>query len=196
VFSTAEDNQPAVTIKVAQGERELFRYNKSLGEFNLEGIDPAPRGQPQIEVTLDIDANGIMHVGAKDKKTGKENKITIKANSGLTEEEIQRMVKDAELNAESDRQAKEAIDARNQADNLVHSMRKELDEKGQDLSDDEKASINEALTELESAAKDSDVEKIKTATEKVYSACAPLLNKESAKTDDDIVDAEFTDKSK
>jgi len=196
VFSTAEDNQPAVTIKVAQGERELFRYNKSLGEFNLEGIDPAPRGQPQIEVTLDIDANGIMHVGAKDKKTGKENKITIKANSGLTEEEIQRMVKDAELNAESDRQAKEAIDARNQADNLVHSMRKELDEKGQALSDDEKASINEALTELESAAKDSDVEKIKTATEKVYSACAPLLNKESAKTDDDIVDAEFTDKSK
>jgi molecular chaperone DnaK len=195
IFSTAENNQPAVTIKVAQGERELFKYNKSLGEFNLEGIDPAPRGMPQIEVTIDIDANGIMHVGAKDKKTGKENKITIKANSGLTDEEIQRMVKDAELNAESDRKARETIDARNQADNLVHSMRKEFEEKGQDLSAEEKEAITKALDELETASKDSDIDAIKTATEKVYSACAPLLSKTSEKPDDDIVDAEFNDKS-
>eukprot|EP01030_Chromulinospumella_sphaerica_P028412 gene28412-28748_t len=121
VFSTADDNQPAVTIKVYQGEREIAAGNKGLGEFNLEGIPPAARGTPQIEVTFDIDANGILHVGAKDKATGKENKITIKANSGLTEEEIQKMVKDAELNAEEDKKVKELAESRNQADALVHS---------------------------------------------------------------------------
>jgi molecular chaperone DnaK len=125
-FSTADDNQPAVTIKVYQGEREMATGNKSLGEFNLEGIAPAPRGMPQIEVTFDIDANGILHVGAKDKATGKENKITIKANSGLSEDEIQKMVKDAELHAEDDRRARELADTRNQADALVHSTRKAL----------------------------------------------------------------------
>jgi molecular chaperone DnaK len=124
VFSTADDNQPAVTIKVFQGEREIAAGNKSLGEFNLEGIPPAARGTPQIEVTFDIDANGILHVGAKDKATGKENKITIKANSGLTEAEIQKMVKDAELNAEEDKKVKELAESRNQADALVHSTRK------------------------------------------------------------------------
>ena len=121
VFSTAEDNQPAVTIKVYQGEREMASANKILGEFNLEGIAPAARGTPQIEVSFDIDANGILHVGAKDKATGKENKITIKANSGLSEEEIQRMVKDAEVNADEDRKLRELVDAKNTAEALVHS---------------------------------------------------------------------------
>ena len=124
VFSTAEDNQPAVTIKVYQGEREMAAANKVLGEFNLEGIAPAARGTPQIEVSFDIDANGILHVGAKDKATGKENKITIKANSGLSEEEIQRMVKDAEVNAEEDRKLRELVDARNTAEALVIQLRK------------------------------------------------------------------------
>ena len=124
-FSTADDNQPAVTIKVYQGEREMAAGNKSLGEFNLEGIAPAPRGMPQIEVTFDIDANGILHVGAKDKATGKENKITIKANSGLTEAEIQQMVKDAELNAADDKKKLELIQARNSADAMIHSVQEE-----------------------------------------------------------------------
>ncbi|MFM8152571.1 MAG: molecular chaperone DnaK, partial [Polynucleobacter victoriensis] len=130
VFSTAEDNQPAVTIKVYQGEREMAAANKVLGEFNLEGIAPAARGTPQIEVSFDIDANGILHVGAKDKATGKENKITIKANSGLSEEEIQRMVKDAEVNAEEDRKLRELVDARNTAEALCHSTKKALEEHG------------------------------------------------------------------
>jgi molecular chaperone DnaK (HSP70) len=133
VFSTADDNQPAVTIKVYQGEREIAAGNKGLGEFNLEGIPPASRGTPQIEVTFDIDANGILHVGAKDKATGKENKITIKANSGLTEAEIQKMVKDAEVNAEEDKKVKELAESRNQADALVHSTRKSLTEYGDKL---------------------------------------------------------------
>ena len=130
VFSTAEDNQSAVTIHVLQGEREMARDNKSLGQFNLEGIPPSPRGLPQIEVTFDIDANGILHVSAKDKATGKENKITIKASSGLNEAEIQRMVKDAEAHAEEDRRTRELVDARNQADSTVHMVRKALSEHG------------------------------------------------------------------
>jgi molecular chaperone DnaK (HSP70) len=133
VFSTADDNQSAVTIHVLQGEREVASGNKSLGQFNLEGIPPAPRGTPQIEVIFDIDANGIMHVTAKDKATGKENKITIKANSGLSEEEIQRMVKDAELHAEEDKKAHELADARNQADGMVHMVKKSLTEHGDKL---------------------------------------------------------------
>ena len=156
VFSTAEDNQPAVTIKVYQGEREMASGNKSLGEFNLEGIPPSSRGTPQIEVTFDIDANGILHVGAKDKATGKENKITIKANSGLNEEEIQRMVRDAEANAEEDKRLKELAEAHNQGDALVHSTRKALSEHGDKLEAGEKEKMEAAIKDLEEALKGSD----------------------------------------
>jgi molecular chaperone DnaK len=156
VFSTADDNQPAVTIKVFQGEREMASGNKLLGEFNLEGIAPAPRGMPQIEVSFDIDANGILHVGAKDKATGKENRITIKANSGLSEEEIQRMVKDAEANAEEDRKARELADARNQADALIHSTRKALTEFGDKLEGGEKEKIEDGIKDLEDAVRGGD----------------------------------------
>ena len=156
VFSTADDNQPAVTIKVYQGEREMATGNKLLGEFNLEGIPPAPRGIPQIEVTFDIDANGILHVGAKDKATGKENKITIKANSGLSEEEIQKMVKDAELYADEDKKLKELADTRNQGDALVHSSRKALTEYGDKLDSGEKEKIEASIKELEETLKGND----------------------------------------
>jgi molecular chaperone DnaK len=156
VFSTADDNQPAVTIKVYQGEREMAVGNKGLGEFNLEGIPPAPRGTPQIEVTFDIDANGILHVGAKDKATGKENKITIKANSGLTEDEIQKMVRDAEANAEEDKRLKEVAEAHNQGDALVHSTRKALTEYGDKLDAGEKEKIEAAIKDLETALKGND----------------------------------------
>ena len=156
VFSTADDNQPAVTIKVYQGEREMASGNKGLGEFNLEGIPPSSRGTPQIEVTFDIDANGILHVGAKDKATGKENKITIKANSGLSEEEIQKMVRDAEANAEDDKRLKGVAEARNQGDALVHSTKKSLTEYGDKIEASEKTAIESALKELEDALKDGD----------------------------------------
>src|SRR5678810_161821 len=156
VFSTADDNQPAVTIKVYQGEREMASGNKSLGEFNLEGIAPAPRGMPQIEVTFDIDANGILHVSAKDKATGKENKITIKANSGLSEAEIQQMVKDAESHADEDRKTRELVDTRNQADSTVHSVKKSLGEYGDKVGADEKGRIEAALKEAEDLLKDKD----------------------------------------
>lgn len=156
VFSTADDNQPAVTIKVYQGEREMASGNKALGEFNLEGIPPAARGTPQIEVTFDIDANGILHVGAKDKATGKENKITIKANSGLTEEEIQKMVRDAEANAEEDKRLKELAETHNQGDALVHSTRKALTEYGSKLDAAEKDKIEAAIKELEESLKGND----------------------------------------
>src|SRR3954464_15468789 len=156
VFSTAEDSQPAVTIKVFQGEREMASGNKSLGEFNLEGIPPAPRGTPQIEVSFDIDANGILHVGAKDKGTGKENKITIKANSGLSEEEIQAMVKDAELNAADDKKKLELIQSKNQADSSVHSVRKSLTEYGDKLEAGEKEKIEAAVKDVEEALKGDD----------------------------------------
>ncbi|RJX30223.1 MAG: molecular chaperone DnaK [Oxalobacter sp.] len=159
VFSTADDNQPAVTIKVYQGEREMAVGNKALGEFNLEGIPPAARGTPQIEVTFDIDANGILHVSAKDKATGKENKITIKANSGLTEEEIQRMVKDAELNAAEDHRLKELADARNQGDALLHSTKKSLGEYGDKLEAGEKEAIESAIKDLEAVLKDNTADK-------------------------------------
>jgi molecular chaperone DnaK len=156
VFSTADDNQPAVTIKVYQGEREMAVGNKGLGEFNLEGIPPAARGTPQIEVTFDIDANGILHVGAKDKATGKENKITIKANSGLTEDEIQKMVQDAEANAEEDKRLKEMAESHNQGDALVHSTRKALAEYGDKLDGGEKDQIEAAIKDLEEALKGND----------------------------------------
>ena len=156
IFSTAEDNQPAVTIKVYQGEREMAAGNKALGEFNLEGIPAAPRGMPQIEVTFDIDANGILHVSAKDKATGKENTITIKANSGLSEEEIQRMIKDAELNAAEDHKIRELTDARNQGDALVHTTRKSLEEHGEKLDASTKETIEGAIKDLEEALKGDD----------------------------------------
>jgi molecular chaperone DnaK len=155
-FSTAEDNQPAVTIKVFQGEREIAAGNKMLGEFNLEGIPPSARGTPQIEVSFDIDANGILHVGAKDKGTGKENKITIKANSGLTEAEIQQMVKDAELNAADDKRKLELVQARNQAEASVHSVKKSLAEFGDKIDAAEKEKIEAAIKDLEEALKGDD----------------------------------------
>jgi len=176
-FSTADDNQPAVTIKVYQGEREMASGNKSLGEFNLEGIAPAPRGLPQIEVTFDIDANGILHVGAKDKATGKENKITIKANSGLSEEEIQKMVKDAELNAAEDKKRLEIVQARNQADATVHGVRKSLAEHGDKLDAGEKDKIEAAAKALEEAIKGEDKADIEAKTEALMLASQKLGEK-------------------
>jgi molecular chaperone DnaK len=174
-FSTADDNQPAVTIHVLQGERERAGGNKSLGQFNLEGIPPSPRGMPQIEVTFDIDANGILHVSAKDKATGKENKITIKANSGLSEDEIQRMVKDAEAHAEEDRKLMEEVQARNGLDALVHSVRKSLGEYGEKVGGDEKAKIESALKEAD------DLLKNKEATKEQLESQAESLAKASQK---------------
>ncbi|MFT3955554.1 MAG: molecular chaperone DnaK [Piscinibacter sp.] len=177
VFSTADDNQPAVTIKVYQGEREMASGNKSLGEFNLEGIPPAARGTPQIEVTFDIDANGILHVGAKDKSTGKENKITIKANSGLNEDEIQKMVKDAELNAAEDKKKLELVQARNQADAMVHSVKKSLAEHGDKLDAPEKEKIEAALKDAEEAIKGEDKAAIDAKTEALMTASQKLGEK-------------------
>jgi molecular chaperone DnaK len=159
VYSTADDNQSAVTIKVFQGEREMAAGNKLLGEFNLEGIPPAARGTPQIEVSFDIDANGILHVGAKDKATGKENKIVIKANSGLSDAEIDKMVKDAEANAEEDHRLRELADSRNQGDALVHSTKKAVAEYGDKVEAAEKEKIEAALKDLEEALKSSTADK-------------------------------------
>jgi molecular chaperone DnaK len=174
VFSTADDNQPAVTIKVFQGEREMAVGNKLLGEFNLEGIPPSPRGTPQIEVTFDIDANGILHVSAKDKATGKENKITIKANSGLSEGEIDKMVKDAEVNAADDHKRRELVEARNQADALVHSVRKSLAEYGDKIDAGEKDKIDEALKAAEEALKSEDKEEIEAKSNALMQASQKL----------------------
>jgi len=213
VFSTAEDNQPAVTIKVYQGEREMATANKLLGEFNLEGIPPASRGTPQIEVTFDIDANGILHVGAKDKATNKENKITIKANSGLSEEEIQRMVKDAEANAEEDRKLRELVDTKNTAEALIHSTKKALEEHGASLESDEKEKIEAAIKDLEAVLKDGDKAAIDAKTEelgkvsqklgeKVYAAMAEKAKsaeggaEQAAPKDDNVVDADFKEVDK
>ncbi len=176
-FSTADDNQPAVTIKVFQGEREMATGNKLLGEFNLEGIPPAARGLPQIEVTFDIDANGILHVSAKDKGTGKENKITIKANSGLTEEEIQKMVKDAELNAAEDHKKLELVQSRNQADAAVHGVKKSLTEHGDKLEAAEKDAIEAAIKEVEEALKGEDKSAIDSKTEALMTASQKLGEK-------------------
>ncbi len=176
-FSTADDNQPAVTIKVFQGEREIASGNKLLGEFNLEGIPPASRGTPQIEVSFDIDANGILHVGAKDKATGKENKITIKANSGISEEEIQQMVKDAELNAADDKKKLELVQARNQGEAAVHSVTKGLTEYGDKLDASEKESIEAAVKALEEALKGEDKAAIEEKTTVLMTAGQKLGEK-------------------
>jgi len=195
-YSTAEDNQPAVTIKVLQGERELVQYNKLLGEFSLEGINPAPRGVPQIEVTFDIDANGIMNIQAKDKGTGKEKKITIKSDSGLTSEEIDRMVRDAEANIESDKKQKELIDARNTADGQIHSVKKDLSEHGNLLTDEERTTLENSIQSLEDVINGDDVAVIQENVGKVWEAMKPLMEKkmskeaEQPKNDDGVVDAE------
>ena len=174
VYSTAEDNQPAVTVKVYQGEREMAAHNKLLGEFNLEGIPPAPRGVPQIEVTFDIDAKGILHVHAKDKGTGKENKIVIKASSGLSDEEIQQMIKDAELNAEEDKKARELVEAKNGADALVHSTKKSLEEYGDKVGADEKTQIEDAVKALEEVIPTGTKEDIEAKTEALSKASQKL----------------------
>jgi molecular chaperone DnaK len=181
VFSTADDNQTAVTIHVLQGEREMARVNKSLGQFNLTDIPPAPRGMPQIEVTFDIDANGILHVSAKDKATGKENKIKIQASSGLSEEEIQRMVKDAEANAEEDRKTRELVDARNQCDHIIHGVKKSLKDHGDELAAEEKAQIEQALKDAEAALKGEDKAEIEAKTQALAQAAHKLAEKMYAK---------------
>ena len=177
VFSTAEDNQPAVTIKVFQGEREIASGNKLLGEFNLEGIPPSARGTPQIEVGFDIDANGILHVSAKDKATGKENKITIKANSGLSEAEIDKMVKDAEVHADEDKLRVELTQARNNADAMVHTVEKSLKDHGDKLDADEKAKVEEAMNEVREALKTDDKDRIESATAALTTASQKLGEK-------------------
>ena len=207
VFSTAEDNQSAVTIHVLQGERKRASDNKSLGQFNLDGIQAAPRGMPQIEVTFDIDADGILHVSAKDKNTGREQNITIKASSGLSEEEIQKMVNDAEANADADRKFEELAQIRNQADHLVHSTRKQVTEAGDQLSADDKTAIESAVSDLENAARGEDKAEIEAKINALMEASKKLLelaqqqaqadqsagqaNSESAAGQDDVVDADF-----
>ena len=174
VFSTAEDNQPAVTVKVFQGEREIATTNKMLGEFNLEGISSAPRGTPQIEVTFDIDANGILHVSAKDKATGKENKVTIKANSGLSEEEINKMVVDAEENAEHDKARVELVGSRNTAEAMIHTVKKSMEDHSDKLEGGEKEKIENALKEVEEAVKTDEKDKIDKATENLTTVAQKL----------------------
>jgi molecular chaperone DnaK len=219
VFSTADDNQSAVTIHVLQGERDVSAGNKSLGQFNLEGIPPSPRGLPQIEVMFDIDANGILHVNAKDKATGKENKITIKASSGLSEDEIQRMVKDAEANAEEDKKILELVNARNGLEAMVHSVKKSLAEYGDKLDGDEKAKIESAIKEAEDAIKSNDKDAIDAKNQTLMEASQKLGEKmyadaqaaqaatgaagtaqadpgASKANDDNVVDAEFEEVKK
>jgi len=210
VFSTAEDNQPAVSIRVLQGEREMATDNKILGNFELVGIAPAPRGVPQIEVTFDIDANGIVNVSAKDKGTGKEQKIQIQASGGLTDEEINQMVKDAESNKEADKKKREAVDARNQADTLLHSTEKNLKEHGSKVSDADKKAIEDASANLRNALKGTDLEEIKKKTQDLVQASMKLGeaiyksqqnakpgetskddSKGEDKKDDNVVDADF-----
>jgi molecular chaperone DnaK len=181
VFSTAADNQPSVEIKVSQGERAMARDNRLLGVFQLANIPPAPRGVPQIEVTFDIDANGILHVHAKDKGTGKENKIIVKAGSGLTEEEIQRMVKDAEAHAEEDRKARELVEARNQADSLLHTVRKTLKENEGKVEAAEKEKIEAAANELEEALKGDDKADIDSKSEALMKVSHKLAEQMYAK---------------
>jgi len=203
VFSTAADNQSAVTVHVLQGEREVASANKSLGQFNLEGIAPAPKGQPQIEVTLDLDSDGILHVSAKDKNTGKEQSITIKASSGLSDEEVEKMIKDAETHAEDDKKFQELITTRNMADSLVHSTKQTLEELKEEISDEEKSTIESAVNELEESIKGDDKDdidaKVQNLSEKAQVLAQKAQEKASAegsetsdgKADEDVVDADF-----
>jgi molecular chaperone DnaK len=211
VFSTAEDNQTAVTVHVLQGERERADGNKSLGQFNLADIPPAQRGMPQIEVAFDIDSNGILNVSAKDKATGKEQSIVIKASSGLSDDDIEKMVKDAELHAEEDKQFQELVNARNQAESLVHSARKSMDDLGEKVTAEERAPIEEACSEVEEALKEGSLEAINTSSEKLTQLASSLAQKayeaaqaeetqeegstansgDSESTDDNVVDADF-----
>jgi molecular chaperone DnaK len=212
-FSTADDNQPAVTVAIAQGEREFIKDNKRLGEFNLEGIEPAPRGVPAIEITLDIDANGILKVSAKDKKTGKENKITIKANSGLSEDEINKMVEDAETNAEADKKQRALVDSRNQADSQVYQINKTLKEHGDKITAEEKTKIEEAIKDLEKAKEGDDIPAITDQLVKIQEVSTPLFKvlqeaelakqtevqpgeQPNSEKPSDVVDAEFTEVKK
>ena len=213
VFSTAEDNQAAVTIRVVQGEREMANDNKMLGNFNLEGIAPAPRGMPQIEVTFDIDANGIVSVSAKDKGTGKEQKITIKADGGLSEDEINKMVKEAEANKEADKKKRDLVEAKNQAETLTHQIEKQLKEHGEKISAEEKKAIEDAKTEVTESVKSEDADKIKAAVAKLTEASMKLgeavykqaqadQQKQEAPSDgqdakdEKVVDAEFEEVDK
>ncbi|MCG9583289.1 molecular chaperone DnaK [Vibrio europaeus] len=207
VFSTAEDNQNAVTIHVLQGERKQAMYNKSLGQFNLEGIQPAPRGMPQIEVTFDLDADGILHVSAKDKSTGKEQKITIQASGGLSDEDIEKMVQEAEANKEADKKFEELATARNQADQMIHGTRKQVEEAGDALPADEKEKIEAAISELEEARKGEDKEAIDAKVQALMAAAQKLMEiaqqqaqaqqgaeagaEQAQPQQDDVVDAEF-----
>ncbi|CAG9297524.1 molecular chaperone DnaK [Celerinatantimonas diazotrophica] len=209
VFSTADDNQSAVTVHVLQGERKRAGDNKSLGQFNLEGIRPAPRGVPQIEVTFDVDADGILHVSAKDKDTGKEQQITIHASSGLSDDEVSKMVSDAEAHADDDKKFEELVSARNQADALVHSTRKQVEEAGDALPSDEKEKIEKAVSELESASRGEDKAEIDAKVQAVVEVSSKLMEiaqqkaqaaqggseqgqqQQSANSGDDVVDAEF-----
>ena len=213
VFSTADDNQTAVTVHVLQGEREIAQHNKSLGRFDLTNIPQAPRGLPQIDVTFDIDANGILNVSAKDKATGKENKIVIKAGSGLSDEEVERMVQDAEAHAEEDRQTRERVDARNHAEAMVHTVRKTLTEAGDKVETTDKENIESAIKSLEEAIEGDDVEQIKEKTTVLMEASHKLAEQMYQEQDahdsttgpagpdasegspgpagDDVVDAEF-----
>ena len=203
IFSTAADNQSAVTVHVLQGEREIASANKSLGQFNLEGIPNAPKGQPQIEVTLDIDSDGILNVSAKDKNSGKEQSITIKASSGLSDEEVENMIKDAEAHAEEDKKFQELVTSRNMADSLIHSTKQALDDLKEEVSEDEKTGIEAAITELEEAIKSDDKDAIDAKSQALTEKAQPLAEKAQAKagsedgaseaTDagDDVVDADF-----
>ena len=212
VFSTADDNQSAVTIRVLQGEREMANDNKQLGLFNLEGIAPAPKGMPQIEVTFDIDANGIVNVSAKDKGTGKEQKITIQSDGGLSEAEIEQMVKDAEANKEADKKKRELVDAKNGADSLINSTEKSLKEHGDKIEAADKEAIEKAKDELAEAAKGDDVDAIKSKVEALGQAAQKLgeavykaqqaeaqaetTEAEPTKEDDNVVDAEYEEVDK
>jgi molecular chaperone DnaK len=189
-FSTAEDNQPAVTIKVYQGEREFVQHNKLLGEFNLEGIPPARRGTPQIEVTFDVDANGIMKISAKDKGTGKENKITIKSDSGLSKEEIERMVQDAEANAESDKKQRELVDARNGAESILHGLKDDVEKYSELVTAEEKANVEDAVKAVEDAIKGDDVKVIQESVPKLLKAMEPVTAKKQAKEEQAKKDAD------
>jgi len=210
VFSTAEDNQPAVTVHVLQGEREMAAGNKSLGRFDLADIPPAPRGVPQIEVTFDIDANGILNVSAKDKATGKEQSIIIKASSGLSEEEIQKMVKDAEIHADEDKKAKELVESKNQAEAMIHGSEKAIKDLGNKADKKEVEKVKNAIKELQDEVKNDDVEKIKEKTIQLTEAAGKIAEQaykeEAAKqadaqqkggganakqADDNVVDADF-----